>query len=106
VRLAGALAALGSVHRLAILVKLLEGPGTYRTLQKATGLKAGPLYHHIGELRLAGLIGPRERDLYNLTRGGRNLVLLALTLPKLMRDRRPRPEPSADGAVQGSKGRG
>lgn len=94
-RLAGALAALGSVHRVQILAKLLEGPGTYRTLQKVTRLKAGPLYHHVAQLRLAGLIGPKQRDLYELTRGGRNLVLVALTLPKLIRDRRPRPQPGA-----------
>ena len=94
-RLAGALAALGSVHRVQILAKLLEGPGTYRTLQKVTRLKAGPLYHHVAQLRLAGLIGPKQRDLYDLTRGGRNLVLVALTLPKLIRDRRARPHPEA-----------
>lgn len=91
--LAGVLSAMGSVHRVRILAKLLEGPGTYRTLQKATKLKAGPLYHHVAQLRLAGLIGPKQRDLYRLTRGGRNLVLVALTLPKLIRDRRPRPQP-------------
>ena len=91
-RLAGVLAAVGSPHRLKILVKLLEGPATYRSLQRTTRLKAGPLYHHIGQLRLAGLIGPKQRDLYDLTRGGRNLVLVALTLPSLVRDRRARPQ--------------
>jgi len=92
-RVARVLAALASVHRLQILTKLLEGPGTYGTLQKATRLKAGPLYHHIGQLRIADLIGPKERDLYDLTRGGRNLALVALALPRLMQDRRPRPQP-------------
>ena len=91
-RLAAVLAAVGSPHRLKVLVKLLEGPATYRSLQKSTRLKAGPLYHHIAQLRLAGLIGPKQRDLYDLTRGGRNLVLVALTLPSLVRDRRPRPQ--------------
>jgi DNA-binding HxlR family transcriptional regulator len=92
-RLAAVLSALGSAYRVQILVKLLEGPGTYRTLQKATRLKAGPLYHHVAQLRLAGLIGPKERDLYELTRGGRNLILVVLTLPKLIKDPRRRPLP-------------
>lgn len=91
------LAAIASVHRLGLLLKLLEGPATYQALVKATGLKPGPLYHHLTQLRLAGLIGPRQRDLYSLTRGGRNLILVASTLPQLANDRRPRPawtEPS------------
>ena len=90
-RLAEVLAAVGSRHRLGLLLKLLDGPATYAGLRKATKLKAGPLYHHIAQLRLAGLIGPKERDLYELTRGGRNVVLVALTLPALARDRRARP---------------
>jgi len=90
------MAALGSPHRLRILMKLLEGPGTYQTLRKATGLQAGPLYHHIGQLRLAGLVGPKQRDLYELTRGGRNLALVAMVLPQLARDDRPRPQPEGE----------
>ncbi|MCP4250511.1 MAG: winged helix-turn-helix transcriptional regulator [bacterium] len=92
-RLAEVMAAVGSGHRMQILVKLLEGPATYRSLQKNTRLKSGPLYHHIAQLRLAGLVGPKCRDLYELTRGGRNLVLVVLTLPRLIQDRRPRPTP-------------
>lgn len=87
------LAAVASVHRVKMLAKLLEGPATYRALQKVTGLKAGPLYHHVAQLRLAGLIGPKQRDLYDLTRGGRNVALAVMTLPRLARDRRPRPQP-------------
>ncbi len=86
-----ALAALGHAQRLRIVAKLLEGPGTYRTLQKATKLKPGPLYHHVNQLRLAGLLLPRERDLYELTRGGRNLILTVLALNPLVGDRRRRP---------------
>lgn len=91
--LARVLGALGSTHRLRILFKLLEGAATYRTLQKVTGLKAGPLYHHISQLRLAELIGPKQRDLYDLTRAGRNVVVVASVLGALARDRRPRPAP-------------
>ncbi len=91
--LARVLGALGSTHRLRILFKLLEGAATYRTLQKVTGLKAGPLYHHIAQLRLAELVGPKQRDLYDLTRAGRNVVVVASVLGSLSRDRRPRPAP-------------
>jgi len=91
--LAAVLAALGSPHRLRIMLKLLEGAATYRTLQKMAGLQAGPLYHHISHLRLAGLIGPKQRDLYELTRAGRDVLLAALLLGPLSRDRRRRPAP-------------
>ncbi|MGB9626532.1 MAG: hypothetical protein ACPMAQ_16885 [Phycisphaerae bacterium] len=91
--LAAVLAALGSVHRLAILAQLLEGPATYRALGSRTRLKAGPLYHHINQLRLAGLVGPKTRDTYVLTRAGRNAVLAALAMRSLLKDTRPRPKP-------------
>jgi len=90
-----ALAAIGHEQRVRVLVKLLEGPATYQALQKVTKLKAGPLYHHVNQLRLSGLIMPKQRDLYELTRGGRNLVLGAIVLGPLIRDRRRRPQPSA-----------
>ena len=89
VRLAGAV---GSPQRLAIVAKLLEGPATYRALQKATGLKVGPLYHHINQLRLASLVAPKERDLYRLTRAGRNLLVVLLAALPLLTDTRPVPE--------------
>jgi hypothetical protein len=91
--LAALLAALASEHRLRILGKLLEGAATYRSLQKVTGLKAGPLYHHIANLRLASLVAPKQRDLYELTRAGRNALLAALVLGPLAKDRRRRPPP-------------
>jgi hypothetical protein len=90
---AAVLAAVGHPQRLRILVKLLEGPATYRSLQKVTGLKAGPLYHHVSQLRMATLIGPRQRDLYELTRAGRNVTLVALLIGSLARDGRGRPTP-------------
>jgi DNA-binding transcriptional ArsR family regulator len=91
--LAALLAALASEHRLRILSKLLEGAATYRSLQRVTGLKAGPLYHHIANLRLASLVAPKQRDLYELTRAGRNVLLAALVLGPLAKDRRRRPPP-------------
>lgn len=89
--LAGVLSAFGSRHRLGLLVKLLEGPCTYQTLKKASKLQTGPLYHHINHLRLAGLLTDKQRDLYHLTRAGRNVLLVALSLGPLMKDRRARP---------------
>lgn len=90
-RAAAVLAALGHAQRLVILLKLLEGPATYRGLSRATGLKAGPLYHHIRQLRLAGLLLSRARDLYELTRGGRNAAAACLVLSRLAGDKRPLP---------------
>ena len=86
-----ALAAVGHTARVRLLAKMLEGPATYRTLQRQTKLKPGPLYHHINQLRLAGLILPKQRDLYELTRGGRNLILSVIVLGPLLRDGRRRP---------------
>jgi len=93
-RLGRLLAALGNPHRVKILAALLAGPQTYRGLVRATKLRAGPLYHHINQLRLAGFLAPKVRDTYVLTRAGRNLVLVALSLGPLMRDGRIRPVPS------------
>ena len=87
------LAAVSHVVRARILAKLLEGPAVYRSLQRMTKLKAGPLYHHVNQLRLAGLIMPKQRDLYELTRGGRNLILALTAVAPLIRDRRRRPHP-------------
>src|SRR5438045_4011437 len=56
--LATTLAAAGHSARLRILDLLLAGPATYRALQRCTGCKVGPLYHHVHHLRLAGLILP------------------------------------------------
>ncbi len=89
-----ALAAVGHVQRARLMVKLLEGPATYRALQRITGAKPGPLYHHVNQLRLAGLILPKQRDLYELTRGGRNLILAAIAVGPLIKDRRRRPVPT------------
>lgn len=86
-----AFAAFGHTQRAKVMAKLLEGPATYRALQRVTRLKAGPLYHHINQLRLAGLILPKQRDLYELTRGGRNIILAAMAVGPLARDTRRRP---------------
>ena len=86
-----ALSTLGHLQRVRILMKLLDGPCTYAALQKVSKLKAGPLYHHINQLRLSGLVLPKQRDLYELTRGGRNLALVAIVAGSVARDVRRRP---------------
>lgn len=90
-RIAVAYSAVAHPVRIEILMKLLDGPAIYRSLQKLTNLKAGPLYHHINQLRLAGLIFPKQRDLYELTRGGRNLAMIIMTLGSAVTDQRRRP---------------
>lgn len=70
--------ALGHPQRIKLLATLLAGSATYKELRLATGLLAGPLYHHLDELRAAGLIGPRRRDIYELTLNGTNAFLAAL----------------------------
>ncbi|MBI4717811.1 MAG: winged helix-turn-helix transcriptional regulator [Planctomycetes bacterium] len=91
VRVCGAFAAAGHPQRATILRMLLDGPATYRALRRVTRAKAGPLYHHINQLRLAGLLRPKQRDLYELTRGGRNLLLVLAVAARVIRDRRRRP---------------
>jgi DNA-binding transcriptional ArsR family regulator len=81
----GLLAAMAHPQRLQILLKLLGGEATHRLLAKATGLKPGPLYHHLRELRMAGLIGPKTRDLYFLAPAGRYAILAALAMARLCR---------------------
>ncbi|GMV98120.1 MAG: hypothetical protein AMXMBFR83_24730 [Phycisphaerae bacterium] len=83
--LARLLGALAHVKRLQILVKLLEGLSDHRTLAKLTRLKAGPLYHHLRELRLAGLIGPKVRDQYVITSSGRRVTRAAMALGRTAR---------------------
>ncbi len=90
-RVCQAMFALGHVQRMKIIRKLLDGPTTYQALKRLTKLKPGPLYHHVNQLRLAGLILPRQRDLYELTRAGRNMVLGMMVLAPLTNDVRRRP---------------
>jgi DNA-binding transcriptional ArsR family regulator len=86
--LAALLASLGSIHRLRILYRLLEAPASYRQLQLLTGLQAGPVYHHVDALRAAGLVGPKRRDVYQLTEWGVQMVLAAGLLMKINRSKR------------------
>ncbi len=84
-------AALGHPARVEILLHLLQGPATYADLKAHTRLAAGPLYHHLTQLRAASLILPKKRDTYAMTRGGRNALLLGLAAVPMISDRRARP---------------
>ena len=90
-RVCVAMAAAGHEVRGKLMLKWLDGPATDLALKRVTKLEAGPLYHHINQLRLAGLILPKQRDLYELTRGGRNLILAMMVLDRAVHDRRRRP---------------
>ena len=85
-----AIAAASHEYRVKLMVKLLQGPATYNDLHLVTKLKPGPLYHHINQLRLAGLILPKQRDFYELTRGGRNIIVGLMALAPLTSDKRRR----------------
>lgn len=77
------LAPLAHPQRIRILLKLLGGEATHQLLSKATKLKAGPLYHHLRELRAAGFIGPKVRDVYTLSLKGRRAILATLAVGRL-----------------------
>lgn len=91
--LSGILGAVGNPHRLRILLELLAGPTTYQGMKDTIGLKAGPFYHHINHLRLAGLISGKSRDLYMLTKSGRNVILASIAMSDLTNDPAPRSLP-------------
>jgi len=79
-------AALGNRHRMRLLAMLLVRPAAHRDLEHATGLRAGPLYYHVNQLRLAGLVVASERNAYELTQSGRRAVLTAAVLAKALGD--------------------
>jgi hypothetical protein len=82
-RTARMMSVLGSGHRLRILGTLAGGAATYRGLVKTTGLSAGPLYHHVNQLRLAGMVRPKERDLYEMTPKGLRCLLMAAAMGRM-----------------------
>jgi len=77
-------AALGHAVRMQIVATLLHGPATYRELADLTESKPGPLYHHLNQLRLAGLLDSPARDTYTLTEAGRKAALVCMALAKVL----------------------
>ncbi len=82
-RLADMLAAMGHPVRLHALGFLLGGLVSYDELVAATGVRSGPLYFHLQQLRTAGLIGPRRRNAYTLTQRGRVMAMVAAAIGQL-----------------------
>lgn len=82
-RLADILAAMGHPVRLHALGLLLGGSASYDELVMATGVRSGPLYFHLQQLRSAGLIGPRRRNEYTLTYRGRVMAMVTFTIGQL-----------------------
>jgi len=56
------------------------GSHTHRLLSQASGLKTGPLYHHLRGLQQAGIIESKDRNSYGLTEIGTRLLLVAAAL--------------------------
>lgn len=78
-------AALGSSRRLAMLGAIFDGACSYAELVGRLNMKAGPLYHHVRELRLAGLLESDARDSYRLSKRGRYAWLAACSLDALLK---------------------
>ena len=84
-RMARVFAALGSPRRLAMLGAIFDGAGSYAELVRRLNMKAGPLYHHVRELRLAGLLESDARDSYRLSKRGMYAWLAACSLDDLLK---------------------
>ncbi|HUW83820.1 MAG TPA: winged helix-turn-helix domain-containing protein [Phycisphaerae bacterium] len=76
--------AMANPRRVAMLKAIFTGAGRYAQLAETLGLKAGPLYHHVRELRLAGLLELAQRDTYRLTEYGKYALLLACLSESLL----------------------
>lgn len=74
------LAAFGQRRRLQISRAILSGANTHHELARVSGLAPGPLYHHIKTLERAGMLVMVERNRYDLTAFGRDLLLVATIL--------------------------
>lgn len=66
--------ALANQKRLQLVTSLLTEPGTFRELQKVTGLGKTALAHHLGLLVKAGVLNHTGRGHYELSRDGRELL--------------------------------
>jgi hypothetical protein len=81
--LAKLLAGFGHPQRVAIVKAIFTGAGSYGALCEKVGLKAGPMYHHLRELRLAGVLADGPRDVYRLTQQGRDALMLVCSLSSI-----------------------
>jgi len=77
------LSAFGHPQRVAIAKAIYAGAHRYADLRERVNLKAGPMYHHLRELRLAGVLADGPRDVYELTERGRDAVIVLCSLASL-----------------------
>lgn len=75
--------ALANRHRVRLLARLVAAPATYAALKSSSKLQPGPLYHHLRQLERAGMIRIRQRNQYEITRGGRSAYVLSGAMLKL-----------------------
>jgi DNA-binding HxlR family transcriptional regulator len=74
--LARMLAGFGNPSRVRVARAVLSGANTHHALSQAVGLRTGPLYHHLRELERSGLLMRVDRNRYDLSRRGRDLLLV------------------------------
>ena len=87
-KLAETLAAAGHSHRLRILNALANGHADHQRLNQVTCLAPGPLYYHLRELQLSGLVQRSNRNVYELTRKGTTVTQTVLALWSLLKQQR------------------
>lgn len=80
---AGICQALANDTRLAMLRELFPGRRSTAELMAAVGIDRGPLYHHLRDLFVQGLIAQPERGSYALTGRGVSILLAVSLLPNL-----------------------
>lgn len=78
--------ATGFAHpqRVILVRTLMQGATSYRQIRMALGAKAGPLYHHVKQLRLCGLLQVGPRDVYRLTEAGQLAAGVLCGLERLL----------------------
>lgn len=68
------LSVLGQSNRLKIVIFLLGGPVTFKTLLEQTGLKKSQLSSHLNQLREISLVSTPSHGTYTLTEKGRSYL--------------------------------
>ncbi|MBI5762879.1 MAG: hypothetical protein HZA51_05060 [Planctomycetes bacterium] len=75
-RTAGQLGGLAHPDRIRLAIAMMTGADTHMKLSTETRLAAGPLYHHLRAMQLAGLVHQPSRNFYTLTEQGETLLLI------------------------------
>ncbi|HUN82696.1 MAG TPA: hypothetical protein VMV81_14420 [Phycisphaerae bacterium] len=74
------LTGLAHPDRIRVATAIMTGANTHRLLKESLQLKTGPLYHHLRELQMAGLVGMASRNFYVLTEPGELALYIATGL--------------------------